>query len=186
MDVVNSTLTNVTTIGLPQAAHEARKDSLAQEAIPKITQNNQSQNNGAAAQNAASQAPSSSNLFIQTDVLIKTGHEKVNSKKDVDKNKKNSSSQEANNDKKSVGSSTSGASQSSAAGGKNSANLKDLSIESIKQVLSGAFGKDGVDYSIDADNKRQKGESYKAKTIANRYGSSSGKSLSGNFIDTVI
>ena len=34
MDIVNSTISNVVNIGLPQGAAEARRDSMARETIP--------------------------------------------------------------------------------------------------------------------------------------------------------
>ena len=66
MDIVNSTISNVVNIGLPQGAAEARRDSMARETIPQLNQNAASSQNQGAAQNTAANVPTSSNLFIQT------------------------------------------------------------------------------------------------------------------------
>ena len=77
MDIATSTISNIVTAGVPHAAQEARRDSMARETIPQINQNAQSANNAAVSQGSVQTAPVNSSLFIQTDVLIKANGEKV-------------------------------------------------------------------------------------------------------------
>ena len=70
MDIATSTISNIVTAGVPHAAQEARRDSMARETIPQINQNAQSANNAAVSQGSVQTAPVNSSLFIQTDVLI--------------------------------------------------------------------------------------------------------------------
>ena len=176
MDIVNSTISNVVNIGLPQGAAEARRDSMARETIPQLNQNAaSSQNQGAA------HVPTSSNLFIQTDSILKVSQEKNLSQKGTIKNKKEEKTTEAKAEKAKEQGGASGASSSLSS---KSLSSKVASIDEIRATLSGAFGKSGVDYSLDADQKREKGNGYKSKTIASKYGSCAQRSVYGNFIDT--
>lgn len=88
MDIATSTISNIVTAGVPHAAQEARRDSMARETIPQINQNAQSANNAAVSQGSVQTAPVNSSLFIQTDVLIKANGEKVSSKKELAKTEK--------------------------------------------------------------------------------------------------
>lgn len=88
MDIATSTISNIVTAGVPHAAQEARRDSMARETIPQINQNAQSANNAAVSQGSVQTAPVNSSLFIQTDVLIKANGEKVSSKKSLLKPKR--------------------------------------------------------------------------------------------------
>lgn len=181
MDIVNSTISNVVNIGLPQGAAEARRDSMARETIPQLNQNAASSQNQGAAQNTAANVPTSSNLFIQTDSILKVSQEKNFSQKGTIKNKKEEKTTEAKAEKAKEQGGASGASSSLSS---KSLSSKVASIDEIRATLSGAFGKSGVDYSLDADQKREKGNGYKSKTIASKYGSCAQRSVYGNFIDT--
>lgn len=166
MDIATSTISNIVTAGVPHAAQEARRDSMARETIPQINQNAQSANNAAVSQGSVQTAPVNSSLFIQTDVLIKANGEKVSSKKELAKTEKKEDTKET----KGTGGGQA-ASSSSASGA--SLNQNVTASGAMNAALGGSFGSStGASYSQDAENKRKKGEGYSSKAIANKYNSS--------------
>lgn len=166
MDIATSTISNIVTAGVPHAAQEARRDSMARETIPQINQNAQSANNAAVSQGSVQTAPVNSSLFIQTDVLIKANGEKVSSKKELAKTEK----KEAPKETKGTGGGKV-ASSSSASGA--SLNQNVTASGAMNAALGGSFGSStGASYSQDAEDKRKKGEGYSSKAIANKYNSS--------------
>ncbi len=166
MDIATSTISNIVTAGVPHAAQEARRDSMARETIPQINQNAQSANNAAVSQGSVQTAPVNSSLFIQTDVLIKANGEKVSSKKELAKTEKKEDTKET----KGTGGGKA-ASSSSASGA--SLNQNVTAFGAMNAALGGSFGSStGASYSQDAEDKRKKGEGYSSKAIANKYNSS--------------
>ena len=166
MDIATSTISNIVTAGVPHAAQEARRDSMARETIPQINQNAQSANNAAVSQGSVQTAPVNSSLFIQTDVLIKANGEKVSSKKELTKTEKKEDTKET----KGIGGGKA-ASSSSASGA--SLNQNVTASGAMNAALGGSFGSStGASYSQDAEDKRKKGEGYSSKAIANKYNSS--------------
>ena len=166
MDIATSTISNIVTAGVPHAAQEARRDSMARETIPQINQNAQSANNAAVSQGSVQTAPVNSSLFIQTDVLIKANGEKVSSKKELAKTEKKEDTKET----KGTGGGKA-ASSSSASGA--SLNQNGTASGAMNAALGGSFGSStGASYSQDAEDKRKKGEGYSSKAIANKYNSS--------------
>ena len=166
MDIATSTISNIVTAGVPRAAQEARRDSMARETIPQINQNAQSANNAAVSQGSVQTAPVNSSLFIQTDVLIKANGEKVSSKKELAKTEKKEDTKET----KGTGGGKA-ASSSSASGA--SLNQNVTASGAMNAALGGSFGSStGASYSQDAEDKRKKGEGYSSKAIANKYNSS--------------
>ena len=166
MDIATSTISNIVTAGVPHAAQEARRDSMARETIPQINQNAQSANNAAVSQGSVQTAPVNSSLFIQTDVLIKANGEKVSSKKELAKTEKTEDTKET----KGTGGGKA-ASSSSASGA--SLNQNVTASGAMNAALGGSFGSStGASYSQDAEDKRKKGEGYSSKAIANKYNSS--------------
>lgn len=166
MDIATSTISNIVTAGVPHAAQEARRDSMARETIPQINQNAQSANNAAVSQGSVQTAPVNSSLFIQTDVLIKANGEKVSSKKELAKTEKKEDTKET----KGTGGGKA-ASSSSASGA--SLNQNVTASGAMNAALGGSFGSStGASYSHDAEDKRKKGEGYSSKAIANKYNSS--------------
>lgn len=166
MDIATSTISNIVTAGVPHAAQEARRDSMARETIPQINQNAQSANNAAVSQGSVQTAPVNSSLFIQTDVLIKANGEKVSSKKELAKTEKKEETKET----KGTGGGKA-ASSSSASGA--SLNQNVTASGAMNAALGGSFGSStGASYSQDAEDKRKKGEGYSSKAIANKYNSS--------------
>lgn len=166
MDIATSTISNIVTAGVPHAAQEARRDSMARETIPQINQNAQSANNAAVSQGSVQTAPVNSSLFIQTDVLIKANGEKVSSKKELAKTEKKEDTKET----KGTGGGKA-ASSSSASGA--SLNQNVTASGAMNATLGGSFGSTtGASYSQDAEDKRKKGEGYSSKAIANKYNSS--------------
>ena len=166
MDIATSTISNIVTAGVPHAAQEARRDSMARETIPQINQNAQSANNAAVSQGSVQTAPVNSSLFIQTDVLIKANGEKVSSKKELAKTEKKEDTKET----KGTGGGKA-ASSSSASGA--SLNKNVTASGAMNAALGGSFGSStGASYSQDAEDKRKKGEGYSSKAIANKYNSS--------------
>ena len=166
MDIATSTISNIVTAGVPHAAQEARRDSMARETIPQINQNAQSANNAAVSQGSVQTAPVNSSLFIQTDVLIKANGEKVSSKKELAKTEKKEDTKET----KGTGGGKA-ASSSSASGA--SLNQNVTASCAMNAALGGSFGSStGASYSQDAEDKRKKGEGYSSKAIANKYNSS--------------
>lgn len=166
MDIATSTISNIVTAGVPHAAQEARRDSMARETIPQINQNAQSANNVAVSQGSVQTAPVNSSLFIQTDVLIKANGEKVSSKKELAKTEKKEDTKET----KGTGGGKA-ASSSSASGA--SLNQNVTASGAMNAALGGSFGSStGASYSQDAEDKRKKGEGYSSKAIANKYNSS--------------
>lgn len=166
MDIATSTISNIVTAGVPHAAQEARRDSMARETIPQINQNAQSANNAAVSQGSVQTAPVNSSLFIQTDVLIRANGEKVSSKKELAKTEKKEDTKET----KGTGGGQA-ASSSSASGA--SLNQNVTASGAMNAALGGSFGSStGASYSQDAENKRKKGEGYSSKAIANKYNSS--------------
>lgn len=166
MDIATSTISNIVTAGVPHAAQEARRDSMARETIPQINQNSQSANNAAVSQGSVQTAPVNSSLFIQTDVLIKANGEKVSSKKELAKTEKKEDTKET----KGTGGGKA-ASSSSASGA--SLNQNVTASGAMNAALGGSFGSStGASYSQDAEDKRKKGEGYSSKAIANKYNSS--------------
>lgn len=166
MDIATSTISNIVTAGVPHAAQEARRDSMARETIPQINQNAQSANNAAVSQGSVQTAPVISSLFIQTDVLIKANGEKVSSKKELAKTEKKEDTKET----KGTGGGKA-ASSSSASGA--SLNQNVTASGAMNAALGGSFGSStGASYSQDAEDKRKKGEGYSSKAIANKYNSS--------------
>ena len=166
MDIATSTISNIVTAGVPHAAQEARRDSMARETIPRINQNAQSANNAAVSQGSVQTAPVNSSLFIQTDVLIKANGEKVSSKKELAKTEKKEDTKET----KGTGGGKA-ASSSSASGA--SLNQNVTASGAMNAALGGSFGSStGASYSQDAEDKRKKGEGYSSKAIANKYNSS--------------
>ena len=166
MDIATSTISNIVTAGVPHAAQEARRDSMARETIPQINQNAQSANNAAVSQGSVQTAPVNSSLFIQTDVLIKANGEKVSSKKELAKTEKKEDTKET----KGTGGGKA-ASSSSASGA--SLNQNVTASGAMNEALGGSFGSStGASYSQDAEDKRKKGEGYSSKAIANKYNSS--------------
>lgn len=166
MDIATSTISNIVTAGVPHAAQEARRDSMARETIPQINQNAQSANNAAVSQGRVQTAPVNSSLFIQTDVLIKANGEKVSSKKELAKTEKKEDTKET----KGTGGGKA-ASSSSASGA--SLNQNVTASGAMNAALGGSFGSStGASYSQDAEDKRKKGEGYSYKAIANKYNSS--------------
>ena len=169
MDIATSTISNIVTAGVPHAAQEARRDSMARETIPQINQNAQSANNAVVSQGSVQTAPVNSSLFIQTDVLIKANGEKVSSKKELAKTEKKEDTKET----KGTGGGKA-ASSSSASGA--SLNQNVTASGAMNAALGGSFGSStGASYSQDAEDKRKKGEGYSSKAIANKYNSSSPK-----------
>ena len=166
MDIATSTISNIVTAGVPHAAQEARRDSMARETIPQINQNAQSANNAAVSQGSVQTAPVNSSLFIQTDVLIKANGEKVSSKKELAKTEKKEDTKETK------GTSGGKAASSSSASGA-SLNQNVTASGAMNAALGGSFGSStGASYSQDAEDKRKKGEGYSSKAIANKYNSS--------------
>ena len=166
MDIATSTISNIVTAGVPHAAQEARRDSMARETIPQINQNAQSANNAAVSQGSVQTAPVNSSLFIQTDVLIKANRAKVSSKKELAKTEKKEDTKET----KGTGGGKA-ASSSSASGA--SLNQNVTASGAMNAALGGSFGSStGASYSQDAEDKRKKGEGYSSKAIANKYNSS--------------
>ncbi|CCX91308.1 unknown [Succinatimonas sp. CAG:777] len=166
MDIATSTISNIVTAGVPHAAQEARRDSMARETIPQINQNAQSANNAAVSQGSVQTAPVNSSLFIQTDVLIKANGEKVSSKKELAKTEKKEDTKET----KGTGGGKA-ASSSSASGA--SLNQNVTASGAMNAALGGSFGSStGASYSQNAEDKRKKGEGYSSKAIANKYNSS--------------
>lgn len=166
MDIATSTISNIVTAGVPHAAQEARRDSMARETIPQINQNAQSANNAAVSQGSVQTAPVNSSLFIQTNVLIKANGEKVSSKKELAKTEKKEDTKET----KGTGGGKA-ASSSSASGA--SLNQNVTASGAMNAALGGSFGSStGASYSQDAEDKRKKGEGYSSKAIANKYNSS--------------
>lgn len=166
MDIATSTISNIVTAGVPHAAQEARRDSMVRETIPQISQNAQSSGNAAVSQGSVQTAPVNTNLFIQADVLIKTNGEKVTSKKETSKTDKKEDTKEA----KGAGGGKA-SSSSSATGASLGQNV--TASGSMNAALGGSFGSStGASFSQDAEDKRQKGEGYSSKAIANRYNSS--------------
>lgn len=166
MDIATSTISNIVTAGVPHAAQEARRDSMARETIPQINQNAQSANNAAVSQGSVQTAPVNSSLFIQTDVLIKANGEKVSRKKELAKTEKKEDTKET----KGTGGGKA-ASSSSASGA--SLNQNVTASGAMNAALGGSFGSStGASYSQDAEDKRKKGEGYSSKAIANKYNSS--------------
>lgn len=166
MDIATSTISNIVTAGVPHAAQEARRDSMARETIPQINQNAKSANNAAVSQGSVQTAPVNSSLFIQTDVLIKANGEKVSSKKELAKTEKKEDTKET----KGTGGGKA-ASSSSASGA--SLNQNVTASGAMNAALGGSFGSStGASYSQDAEDKRKKGEGYSSKAIANKYNSS--------------
>lgn len=166
MDIATSTISNIVTAGVPHAAQEARRDSMARETIPQINQNAQSANNAAVSQGSVQTAPVNSSLFIQTDVLIKANGEKVSNKKELAKTEKKEDTKET----KGTGGGKA-ASSSSASGA--SLNQNVTASGAMNAALGGSFGSStGASYSQDAEDKRKKGEGYSSKAIANKYNSS--------------
>lgn len=166
MDIATSTISNIVTAGVPHAAQEARRDSMARETIPQINQNAQSANNAAVSQGSVQTAPVNSSLFIQTDVLIKANGEKVSCKKELAKTEKKEDTKET----KGTGGGKA-ASSSSASGA--SLNQNVTASGAMNAALGGSFGSStGASYSQDAEDKRKKGEGYSSKAIANKYNSS--------------
>ena len=166
MDIATSTISNIVTAGVPHAAQEARRDSMARETIPQINQNAQSANSAAVSQGSVQTAPVNSSLFIQTDVLIKANGEKVSSKKEIAKTEKKEDTKET----KGTGGGKA-ASSSSASGA--SLNQNVTASGAMNAALGGSFGSStGASYSQDAEDKRKKGEGYSSKAIANKYNSS--------------
>lgn len=166
MDIATSTISNIVTAGVPHAAQEARRDSMARETIPQINQNAQSANNAAVSQGSVQTAPVNSSLFIQTDVLIKANGEKVSSKKELAKTEKKEDTKETN------GTGGGKAASSSSASGA-SLNQNVTASGAMNAALGGSFGSStGASYSQDAEDKRKKGEGYSSKAIANKYNSS--------------
>lgn len=166
MDIATSTISNIVTAGVPHAAQEARRDSMARETIPQINQNAQSANNAAVSQGSVQTVPVNSSLFIQTDVLIKANGEKVSSKKELAKTEKKEDTKET----KGTGGGKA-ASSSSASGA--SLNQNVTASGAMNAALDGSFGSStGASYSQDAEDKRKKGEGYSSKAIANKYNSS--------------
>lgn len=166
MDIATSTISNIVTAGVPHAAQEARRDSMARETIPQINQNAQSANNAAVSQGSVQTAPVNSSLFIQTDVLIKANGEKVSSKKELAKTEKKEDTKET----KGTGGGKA-ASSSSASGA--SLNQNITASGAMNAALGGSFGSStGASYSQDAEDKRKKCEGYSSKAIANKYNSS--------------
>lgn len=166
MDIATSTISNIVTAGVPHAAQEARRDSMARETIPQINQNAQSANNAAVSQGSVQTASVNSSLFIQTDVLIKANGEKVSSKKELAKTEKKEDTKET----KGTGGGKA-ASSSSASGA--SLNQNVTASGAMNAALGGSFGSStGASYSQDAEDKRKKGEGYSSKAIANKYNSS--------------
>ena len=160
MDIATSTISNIVTAGVPHAAQEARRDSMARETIPQINQNAQSANNAAVSQGSVQTAPVNSSLFIQTDVLIKANGEKVSSKKELAKTEKKEDTKET----KGTGGGKA-ASSSSASGA--SLNQNVTASGAMNAALGGSFGSStGASYSQDAEDKRKKGEGYSSKAIA--------------------
>lgn len=166
MDIATSTISNIVTAGVPHAAQEARRDSMARETIPQINQNAQSANNAAVSQGSVQTAPVNSSLFIQTDVLIKANGEKVSSKKELAKTEKKEDTKETK------GTGGGKAAFSSSASGA-SLNQNVTASGAMNAALGGSFGSStGASYSQDAEDKRKKGEGYSSKAIANKYNSS--------------
>lgn len=166
MDIATSTISNIVTAGVPHAAQEARRDSMARETIPQINQNAQSANNAAVSQGSVQTAPVNSSLFIQTDVLIKANGEKVSSKKELAKTEKKEDTKETK------GTGGGKADSSSSASGA-SLNQNVTASGAMNAALGGSFGSStGASYSQDAEGKRKKGEGYSSKAIANKYNSS--------------
>ena len=159
MDIATSTISNIVTAGVPHAAQEARRDSMARETIPQINQNAQSANNAAVSQGSVQTAPVNSSLFIQTDVLIKANGEKVSSKKELAKTEKKEDTKET----KGTGGGKA-ASSSSASGA--SLNQNVTASGAMNAALGGSFGSStGASYSQDAEDKRKKGEGYSSKLL---------------------
>ena len=166
MDIATSTISNIVTAGVPHAAQEARRDSMARETIPQINQNAQSANNAAVSQGSVQTAPVNSSLFIQTDVLIKANGEKVSSKKELAKTEKKEDTKET----KGTGG---GKAASSSSASEASLNQNVTASGAMNAALGGSFGSStGASYSQDAEDKRKKGEGYSSKAIANKYNSS--------------
>lgn len=178
MDVATSTISNIVSAGVPHAANEARRDSLARETIPQVAQNTALANNSAASQGAAQTAPVNTNLFIQADSFIKSGIERtLSGKKDTAKVSKKESGTETKSAK------APGASSSTVSG--NSLNQNIEAAAKMNASLGGSYGSTGggAFYSKDAEQRRKKGEGFSPKAIASAYNASEPRQTRGNFLD---
>ncbi|MGN1282083.1 MAG: hypothetical protein ACI4UM_09340 [Succinivibrio sp.] len=177
MDVATSTISNIIAAGVPHAANEARRDSLARETIPQISQNSATQNSLATSQGAVQTAPANTNLYIQADSLIKTGIERTGfGKKDAVKSAK----KESGSDSKT----TKAASSASSTVSGNSLNQNVEASAKMNASLGGSFGSNGgASYSKDAEQRRKKGEGFSPKAIANAYNASEPRQTRGNYLD---
>ena len=175
MDVATSSISNIIAAGVPHAAQQARRDNLARETIPQITQNSQSANGQSVNQGAVQTAPAQTNLFIQADTAIKVGLDRVNPTKE----QKSSKKEETSETKESKGAKAA-SSSSSATGASLSQNVTKAGA--MNAALGGAFGS-GVSYSETADERRGKGKGFTSRVIAKAYNASSPNYALGNSID---
>jgi len=163
MDIATSTISNIVAAGIPHAAQEARRDSIARETIPQINQTASSLNGQGVAQGNAQLAPANSNLYAQVDNQIRSAHEKRNSEKKQSKEVKgHSEAGKTATSAKAETVSAVGISSQSLSGGV-SKNAK------TKASLGGSFGSMGAAYSSESDKRRAKGEGYSSKVIADTY-----------------
>ena len=163
MDVATSTISNLGIANIPHAAQEARRDSIARESIPQINHIAKSLNTQANAQGNAQLAPANANLYVQADTLIKTAQEKKGISKKQNKGKVQKETQSGNTAAPEKTASTT----STLSGNTLSQNISDPAA--IKAALGGIFGATGASYSQEADSKREKGEGFSSKVIAETY-----------------
>lgn len=163
MDVATSTISNLGIANIPHAAQEARRDSIARDTIPQINHIAKGLNTQANAQGNAQLAPANSNLYIQADTIIKTGQEK----KGISRKQNRGKAQKAEQADTAVASEKTASSVSTLSG--NSLGEKISDPAAIKAALGGIFGATGATYSQEADSKREKGEGFSSKVIAETY-----------------
>lgn len=163
MDVATSTISNIGIANIPHAAQEARRDSIAREAIPQVNQTAKSLNTQPNVQGNAQLAPANANLYIQADTLIKTEQER----KGLGKKQGKGKVQKEEQTNKTASAETKSSSVSTLSG--NTLNQNVSGPAAIKAALGGAFGSTGASYSQEADTKREKGEGFSSKVIADTY-----------------
>ena len=163
MDVATSTISNLGIANIPHAAQEARRDSIARESIPQINHIAKSLNSQANAQGNAQLAPANANLYIQADTINKT----VQEKKGIGRKQSKGKVQKEEQTDNTAASQKTASSVSTLSG--NTLNQKVSDPAALKAALGGVFGASGASYSKEADNRREKGEGFSSKVIAETY-----------------
>ncbi|WP_281071975.1 hypothetical protein [Succinivibrio dextrinosolvens] len=165
MDVATSTISNLGIANIPHAAQEARRDSIARESIPQINHIAKSLNTQPNVQGNAQLAPANANLYVQAETIIKTGQEKKGISKKQSKGKVQKEAQGGN-----TAATEKIASSTSTLSG-NTLNQNVSEASGVKAALGGSFGSTGATYSKEADTRREKGEGFSSKVIADTYNS---------------